>query len=230
MRKTVVIHQPDFIPYLGFFHRLLNSDCFVILDHVQFISKGSGWQNRDKIKTANGEKWLTVSVKKSPLGTPINEILLSETDWKENNLNLIRESYKKAPFFSQIMPYIDDLYSDPSTKMADFNLKSINMLMSLFDVKINTVLASDLNPAGKSNELLVDILKKVEADIYLSGVGARAYLNEDLFKQENIEVIWQDFKHPVYDQIHGEFIPYLSSIDLLFNCGIEKSREILRSC
>ena len=131
---------------------------------------------------------------------------------------------------TEIMPYIDDLYSYECSRLVDFNLKSSEKLMELFDIRIDTVLASDLEPCGKSNDMLVDILKKVGADRYLSGVGARAYFDPTPFVAAGIEVMWQDFQHPVYPQIHGEFIPYLSSIDLLFNCGIEKSRKILRNC
>jgi len=230
MGKTVVIHQPDFMPYLGFFHRLLYCDLFIILDHVQYVSKGSGWHNRDKIKTQNGEKWITISVEKAPLNTSIYEIILSKNDWEKNNLNLIAENYKKAEFFDEIMPYIQELYSFECEMMMDFNLKSIEMLLKLFDIKIETIMASSLNPEGKKNELLIDILKKVSAETYLSGVGAKAYMDEKLFENEGIKVIWQNFKHPVYNQLYGNFIPYLSSIDLLFNCGIEESRKTLRSC
>jgi hypothetical protein len=104
------------------------------------------------------------------------------------------------------------------------------MLMGLLDIEIPQVLASTLNTTGKKNELLVDILQKVGATQYLSGVGARAYFEPELYERAGIEVVWQDFLHPAYPQLHGPFIPYLSSIDMLFNCGIEESRKILRSC
>jgi hypothetical protein len=104
------------------------------------------------------------------------------------------------------------------------------MLLGLFDLDIPKVLASDLQPVGKSNEMLVDILKKVRADRYLSGLGAKAYFEPEPFAAAGIEVVWQDFKQPIYPQLYGEFIPGMSSIDLLFNCGIAKSREVLRSC
>ena len=109
-------------------------------------------------------------------------------------------------------------------------MRSIEMLMNMFDIKIETVFASTLNAAGKKTEKLVDICKKVGGTAYLTGTGSRDYLQEPLFEAEGIKVIWQDFKHPVYSQLYGEFIPYLSAIDVLFNCGIEKSREIIRSC
>ncbi len=229
--KTVVIHQPDFLPYLGFFHRFLNSDLYVILDNVQFLSGSKSWHNRDKIKTLQGAKWLTVNVKKTSQKTNINEIILAtDVDWKIKNVSLIKENYKSSKYFEEIFPYIEKLYNFKCEKLIDFNLKSITALMELFDIKIEMVAGSSLGASGKGNALLVDILKKVHATRYLSGIGAKAYYDSRPFEEAKIEVIWQNFKHPVYPQLHGEFIPYISSIDLLFNCGIEKSREILRSC
>lgn len=231
MSKTVVIHQPDFLSYLGFFHRFLFADLWVILDQVQFVSGTSkSWQNRDKIKTAQGEKWITVPVQKAPHRTPINQILLASTNWREEHLHLLENAYIKAPYYEAILPRVKELYACDCVKLADFNLKSSEMLMNLLDIKIEAVLASDLQPVGKSNELLVDILKKVGAGTYLSGVGARAYFEPAPFEAAGIKVVWQQFNHPTYPQLHGDFIPYLSSLDLLFNCGIENSRTILRNC
>lgn len=230
MNRTVVIHQPDFLPYIGFFHRFLLADLWVVLDNVQFLAGGiKSWHNRDKIKTPQGERWLTVGIKKVPTETMINEVFLANDDWEKKNLNLLRENYRKAPFFGEIFPRVEKLYSHDCVKLVDFNMRSIEMLMEMFDIRIKTVFASTLKAAGKKTERLVDICKKVGATTYLTGVGSKDYLQEPLFEAEGIKVIWQDFKHPVYPQLHGEFMPYLSSIDLLFNCGIEKSREILRS-
>jgi hypothetical protein len=225
--KTVVIHQPDFMPYLGFFHRLLNADLFVILDDVQFLRRG--WHHRDKIKTSQGDSWITLGIQKSPQDTKISDILLSGENWREKHLNLLRQNYNKSQYFTEIHPYIEKLYSTQYEKMMDFNLASIRMLMNLFDIKIDIEYSSQYNIKTKANELLVDILKEVNATHYLSGIGAKDYFKQEPFDDANIEVIWQEFKHPVYPQINGEFIPFLSSIDLLFNCGIERSREILRS-
>ncbi len=228
MSKTVVIHQPDFIPYLGFFHRLLHADLFVVLDNVQFLREG--WHHRDKIKTYNGEKWHTIRTIKAPLETKINQIYLYNDDnWKQNNLNQIKENYKKTKFFDEIFPYLEIIYSKKISKLWEFNMESICILNRLFDIKIEMIVSSKFNLNSKSNQLLVDLLKRAGATHYLSGIGAKDYHDDKPFKEANIKVVWQDFKHPVYPQLHGEFIPYLSSIDLLFNCGIKKSREILRS-
>jgi hypothetical protein len=224
--KVVVIHQPDFMPYLGFFDRLLKADIYVVLDTVQFVKR---WTGRDKIKTENGEQWITVETKKAPVETKINQIyLVEDTKWKKKHLNIICYNYKKAPFYSEIIPYVEKIYQDSSEKLSDFNLRSIRTLMELFDIHIECIMASDINPVGKNNTLNIDIMKKLDCRRYLSGVGAKDYYVAELYEEAGIEVIWQDFEHPIYRQQYGEFIPYLSSIDLLFNCGIEESRKILR--
>jgi hypothetical protein len=229
-QKTVVIHQPDFLPYLGFFHRLLYADLYVVLDNVQFVSGSNSWHKRDKIKTPQGEKWLTVATKKNRREALISEIILFEDDdFRAKHINLIKDSYKKAGFYSEIMPRIEQLYSYNCKKMMDFNMKSIEMLLDLFDISIEYIYASGIEAQGKGNGKIVDILKKTGATRYLSGIGARDYYEPAPYCEAGIEVVFQEFEHPVYPQLHGEFIPYLSSIDLLFNCGTEESRKMLRS-
>jgi len=229
MKKTVVIHQPDFLPYLGFFHRFLSADEFIVLDHVQFVSSSRGWTHRDKIKTPAGERWLSLSVNKAPRGTPINKIELSRSvDWVRDNLNLLKQNYRAAPFFEEVFPLIVAMYDEPPRLMVDFNMRSIELLMDLLDVRLPWVCSSTLQPRGSSNELLVDLLGKVGATHYLSGSGARDYMQPEKFACSGIEVVWQQFTQPVYPQQFGAFVPHLSSLDLLFNCGISASRKILR--
>lgn len=228
-KKTVVIHQPDFAPYLGFFHRFLHADLYIALDHVQFVSSSRSWTNRDKIKTAQGEKWLTVSVKKAPRDTAINRIELStDINWRQDNLRLLEQNYRKAPRYHELMPEIERLYARPFHLLRDFNIASIEMLMDMLDVRIPWVWSSSLDPVGAKNELLVDLLQKVSATHYLAGVGARDYFQPEPFANAGIEVAWQNFLHPVYVQQFGEFMPYLSALDVLFNHGVATSREILR--
>jgi hypothetical protein len=231
-KKVVVIHQPDFVSHLGFFHRFLNANMYIALDHVQFVNGSSrAWTHRDKIKTVQGEKWLTVSVKKAPRETSINRIELStDTEWRQENLRLLEQNYCKAPFYGELMPEIENLYAQPFHLLRDFNMASIEILMDMLDVRIPWVWSSRLDPAGTKNELLVNLLEKVSATHYLSGVGARGYFQPEPFKKAGIEVIWQEFTHPVYTQQYGEFVPYLSVLDVLFNHGITASREILRRC
>jgi hypothetical protein len=229
--KTVVIHQPDFLPHLAFFHRFVHADLYVALDHVQFVNGTSrSWMHRDRVKTPRGAQWLTISVRKAPRDTALDAIELSDMDWRSQNLNLIRENYREAPYFDETFAQVEQLYALRCTRLVEFTTASIEMLLRLFDLRIPRVDSHLLQPVGRRNEMLVDVLSKVGATHYLSGVGAREYFEPAPFAAAGIEVMWQDFTHPVYPQLHGAFVPYLSSIDLLFNCGIERSRAILRGC
>jgi hypothetical protein len=229
--KTVVIHQPDFAPWLGFFHRLLSADLLVLLDTAQFVQGTSrAWTHRDKIKTPKGEAWLSISVARAPLGTAIRDIKLSqEVDWKARNLNLIGQNYRAAAFHDEILPLVEGAYQVETDSLCDFNINFLRMIMSALGLEVAMTRSSELDPQGSSNDMLVDILRKVGATRYLSGVGARAYFRPEPFDSAGIEVVWQDFHHPVYPQQFGPFIPGLSAIDLLFNCGLQGAREVLRS-
>lgn len=230
MSRSVVIHQPDFLPWLGYFHRLLKADLFIALDHVQFVTGTSrSWTHRDMIKTPQGAKWLSLRVQKAPFGTPIRDILLAPgTDWRRDNLNMVRENYRKSPYFDEVFPRLEQLYAQPGEAMADMNLASLDLLEEMLDVKTPRLISSQMSPQGASTPMLVDLLKKAGATRYISGQGARAYLETDLFEKAGIELVWQDFRHPVYPQAHGAFIPMLSSIDALFHCGLDGTRKLLR--
>jgi hypothetical protein len=231
MSRTVVIHQPDFLPWLGFFARFLKADLFIALDHVQFVSGTSrSWTHRDRIKTAAGPRWLSLSVKRAPLGTPINEVLLSpEHAWRRANLDLLRENYQQGPHFQAVFPRIEALYGAEHVRLVEMTLASIDLLCELLDLRVERKLSSELAPVGARNDMLVDLLKKSGATRYLSGQGARAYFEPAPFAAAGIEVVWQEYVHPVYPQPHGGFVPMLSTIDMLFNCGIQRSRELIRS-
>jgi len=231
MKKTVVIHQPDFFPYIGFFQRLLYADLFVILDDVQFLKRG--WQHRDKIKVSYKDKstWITLKIKKAPTDTKINKTTLAmEEKDKHKLLNQILLNYKEAPYYCEIAPIIKKLIMYNETNLAKFNINIIKTLISIFDINIDIIKSSDIKYSGTKNRLNASIAKEVKATNYLSGLGAKEYFEETPFKENNINVLWQKFKHPIYPQLHGDFIPNLSCIDLLFNCGIENSKNIIRKC
>lgn len=228
--KLVVIHQPDFIPYIGFFDRLLKADTYVVLDNVQYVrGNRDHWTNRDKIKTQKGEKWITVSVKKEHREIKISEVTLAEESvWRNRCKNLLRENYFRAEYYNEIMPYVEKLFDYQCERLMDFNLNIISMINKLLGIDIEILLASDIEAQGHKDELLIDIMKKIGQTRYLSGLGAKDYCDEELYKKNGIEIIWQNFQHPVYPQQFGEFVPYLSVIDLLFNCGTEGAKRILK--
>ncbi len=227
--KRVCIHQPDFLPYLGFFHRLLFTDIFIIFDDVQFLRRG--WHHRDKIKTKDGERWLTLSIKKGDYYQKINQVILNEDKdkWTKNHLNLLRVNYCNAPYFNEYFPKIREIYLSDFTKLADINMAFLQFFFELFDLKMKIVFSSELNVDGHSNLKLINLVKAVGSRYYLSGLGAKDYMDKQMFADEGITVEWQEFNHPIYPQLHGEFIPNLSCIDLLFNCG-PNSKDILWSC
>ncbi len=226
--KRVCIHQPDFLPHLGFFHRLLFADVFIILDDVQFLRKGSGWHNRDKIKTSQGAKWLTVSVQKGHLGRSINEVQLSQPaeNWIVRNLSLINENYCKSPYFDKYILKIETIYRSGVTKLIDLNMAFLRFFFDIFGIHVHTFFASAFHVGGQKNQRLINLVKAVGGTHYLTGTGSKAYLDEDLFAAKGVIVEWQQFEHPIYPQLYGEFMPHLSCIDILFNCG-PQSKDIL---
>jgi hypothetical protein len=225
--KIVCIHQPDFAPYLGFFHRLLVTTDFIYLDNVQFIRRG--WQHRDKIKSEVGGIWLTLSLQKGSYYQEIRDVKLSTNkEWIDDSLDLIRQSYWRTPYFEKVYPKIEDIYRAGYTRMIDFNLDFLRYAINMFDIKIRTHLASDFLVSSTSSQRLVDLVLAVGGDSYITGMGSRDYLEESLFEQRGIKVVWQNFTHPVYPQLNGGFLPMLSCLDLFFNCG-EHSAEVLRS-
>lgn len=221
----VTIHQPDFIPYLGFFHRLLTADHLIYLDDVQFIRRG--WQHRDKIKTKNGSSWITLQLVKGEYHQKINEVQLSPDNWVSDHLNLIEAAYKKAPFFKIIYPQVEHIYNSHSSNMIDLNLAFISFAMQFLNINIKTSFSSAYSINSTGTQRLLDLVRKVNGTEYLTGTGSREYLQDSLFVSSGIKLIWQNFSHPKYNQLHGEFIPMLSCLDLFFNCG-ENSANILR--
>jgi hypothetical protein len=225
--RTVVVHQPDFLPYLGFFHRLVYADIYVALDHIQFGQEG--WTHRDKIKTVKGEAWLSLSVRKCPLKTPIKDVELSpNVHWRDDNLNLMSHNYRSASFYRSIWQELQRIYRAPVGRLAPFNLMLLDRLCDWLAIRVERVCSSEIAPAGRRSEMVAQLVKSVGGTHYLSGQGARAYHDQTPFDDCGIEVVWQNFHHPVYPQQFGGFLPNLSAIDALFNCGPDQTARMLR--
>ncbi len=214
----VSIHQPQYLPWLGYFDKIEQSDVFVFLDNVQF--KKNEWQNRNRIKTSDGWQWLSVPVIHS-FTQKISEVEINNTvQWGRKHLNALVTHYSKTLYFKEHVSFFEQAYTQEWTCLADINIHLIQYLakaLGLLDKKF--VIASELKPMEGSTERLIDICKQVGGDVYLSGKDGAEYLETELFKEESIQVIFQDYRHPRYKQLYGEFEPFLSVIDLLFNCG-----------
>jgi hypothetical protein len=212
----VTIHQPEYLPYLGFFDRIKKADAFVVLDNVQY--QKNAFINRNKIKTPQGWQWLTVPIKNREALNNINEMEINnETNWRESHWKALLYNYKKAPYFEKYAGFFEEVYKKDWKLINDLNIYLIRGIMDLFGLKKEIIIASSLGVEGKSDDLLIDICQKLRANTYLAGSGGKEYMDLEKFKKQNIEVIFHEFTHPIYKQQFGEFIPNLSVIDFIFN-------------
>lgn len=218
--KTVAIHQPNFIPWIGYFYKVVKSDAFVILDDVQYTK--NSFINRNRIKTAQGELWATLPVKMSgKFGQSIIEARIhNKTENVTKLLKTIEGSYKKADYFDDYFKQFRDLMENTGDNLLDVNMELLSWLFKILDIRVPVVRSSQMDCADiRSTERLVMICKKLNASAYLSGFGGVKYQEEEVFGQNNIKLLTTDFKHPVYKQLWSDFIPNMSILDLLFNCG-----------
>jgi len=221
-------HQPVYLPWLGLFHKIALSDMFCIFDDVQYLPKD--WNNRNRIKTNSGDLWLTVPV--LTIGhreKPIREIEINRTiDWRKKHWKTIMLAYKKAPYFSRYSDFFEDLYKREWDNLVKLNDYILLYLLDQFKIKVEIRRASDEKFEGEKSALVLNMCKKLGADVYIFGALGKDYAEVDKFEQARIKVNFQEYVHPEYPQLHGKFIPYMSVIDLLFNCG-ESSFDILMS-
>ena len=223
------VHQPQYLPWLGFFDKIDKSDAFVFLDDVQY--KHREFQNRNKIRTKDGWMWLSVPVLYER-GEKAKDVRIDNArDWKKGHLKSLKAWYSNAPFFDKYAPFFESCYKREWDRLCDLNVFMINFLIESFGIKKTIYFESDLKVEGVKTERIVNIGKVLKADTYISGQGGKDYLEEEKFKQSGIELRYQDFMHPIYRQqfLQGNknFLPCLSAVDLLFNEG-QNSLDILR--
>jgi hypothetical protein len=225
--RVVGIHQPEYLPWMGFLNKLANSDVFVLLDNVQY--RRNYFQNRNRIRTSEGWTWLTVPVKKAPLETVISEIQVDGSKpWGESHWKSLKQNYSKSKYFDEYSEFFNETYLSNWRKLADLNSEIIRFFAKAIGTRCEIIRASNLHATGTSTDLLLQICQELDADIYLSGRFGRDYLNEELFREAEIKVVYQDFKHPEYEQVYKPFVPAMAGIDLLFNGGAESIEYIRR--
>jgi hypothetical protein len=223
----VAVHQPQYLPWLGYFDKMDRVDCFVLLDDVQF--KKNEWQNRNRIRTAAGWQWLTVPVRHR-FPQRIAEVLVDgQAPWRRKHLAALVASYGVAPAFPVHRPFFADLYARDWSRLVDVSVTALTYLAGALGITTKLTLASTLAlpDSIRATERLVAICRTLGADAYLSGAGGREYLDVERFEQAGIRVAFQAFRCPTYPQRFGAFEPNLSVVDLLFNCG-PASLAILR--
>lgn len=225
----ITIHQPEFLPYTGFFNRLASADVFIALDDVGY--EKNGFINRNKIKTPIGPAYITVPVISRSPNKKINEVLIDNTqEWQKSLLNKISTNYDRSPFFRDYFPFIEDTFYAKWEKISDLDIYLLKSFIKFLGINTKIEKASLNEISGKRTERLVNICKKFRAKTYLSGLGGKNYMDLDLFKNAGIEVIFQNFSQIDYSQQFSEkgFLPNMSIIDLMFNNG-KNSLDIIKS-
>jgi WbqC-like protein len=230
MSLTAAVHQPNYVPWLGYFHKLAAADVFVYLDAVQF-PRGQSFAARNRIKTPNGVAWLTVpvSVPKGHEGkATYREVELAEPRWRDKHLKTVEMSYAKAPHFDDVF----ELYRtglEAGESLLEVNLALLEGFADYLGIETRRIVLSELLPEfGQKTELIVDACKALGADEYLSGSGGGTeYTDEERLGEEGIALRFDSFEPSEYAQLWGEFEPGLSALDALMNCG-PGARELIR--
>ncbi len=226
----VGIHQPHYFPWMGYFDKMAKSDKFILLDDVQ-LEKGS-YMYRNRILNSQGKIiYLTISGEKHGfLDKQYREILsTNDSEWLEKHINEIYRAYSSSPFFNEIWSSIEDLFATKENTICDYCVRSIIRIKDLLDIPTLIVMQSELpsDDTMRKNDLVINLCKTIGADRYLSGNGARKYTDEQSFQDAGIILRYQSFNPIEYDQMHSqEFVPGLSILDVLFNCGIEKTKQL----
>jgi hypothetical protein len=221
----VAIHQPQYLPWLGYLDKIDRADVFVILDNVQF--KKNEWQNRNRIRTAQGCQWVTVPVLHR-FGQPINEVRINPSeDWATKHVRTIEMHYARAPHREPFLEGLRAIYRRPWERLSDLNVAVLAWLLEAYGITTPLRMASEMKLRDEPTDRLIDICRAVRGTGYLSYAPAAGYMDMPRFEASGIGLEVQDFHHPVYPQCYEPFMPGMAAIDLLFACGGEALR-ILR--
>ena len=222
--KIVAIHQPNFLPWLGFFYKVQQADCFCILDDVQY-SKNS-YINRCKIKTSQGEFWLTIPVS-AKLGTPISEVTIANNNYQNKVFKNLKVNYSRSKHFEDIFEWLEKVWPQTNS-LFDLNYNLFKSILKTAKIDKQIVLSSSIPTQGKNDDRLIEIIQHLDGNVYLSGKGGSNYQDPEKFTLANIELAYTQFFHPVYQQLWGDFTPGLSVLDYLFNYGFENLGNIMQ--
>lgn len=226
----ITIHQPEHLPWLGFFNKLSKAEVFVILDSVPY--RKNYFQNRNKIIGSNGEQYIgipTVNVGHIEGTIASTKIAVDGNHkWKTKYLNTIKMSYGKYPFFEEVYSMVEKAISIETEFLEDINVAIIKSFADCLGFHPEYIRSSDLNAKGAKSDLILDICKVLNASTYIAGPSGRDYLNMQSFMDANIKIVFNDYIHPQYPQKRvKEFVPYLSSLDLFMNCGFDEGCRII---
>ena len=227
----ISVHQPQYLPWLGYFDKIDKSDAFVFLDCVQY--KHREFQNRNKIRVREGWLWLSAPViYKGHSRERIDRILIDNgSDWQRKHWGSLKSAYSAAPFFKEHSAFFEESYSRKWERLSELNIHIIKYILEYLTIDTPLYYESQIGTTREATERIIELCQKLQADTYLSGAGGKEYLEEAKFARAGIKLEYQHFVHPEYRQQFAkqetDFLPYMSIIDLLFNEG-QESRNILR--
>ena len=224
---VISANQPYFCPFPGFFRKVLASDTMVILDEVQF-PRGTMWISRNRFKNNQGTYWMTIPVWKKGLGMQrISQVRICQEDrWAHKHLESIKSAYKNAPYLADHIDFITEMFSGNFEKLIDLNMTIIRYLMKSLRIDTRLLLLSELGVTGKGTNLLIEICNSLGATTFLAQKQAVRFHDPGTFQNSGVKLRFFHHEPPIYPQLWGDFLPNLSTFDLLFNCG-PKSRDIL---
>jgi hypothetical protein len=228
----VAAHQPNFLPWLGFFDKMRKADLFLLVDHVQF--ERQNFQNRTMIKTGDGPRWATVPVRQNSRDERIVDKLIDNSRqgrlrWGRKLLTTLKYAYQAAPHFSAYEPELTEIFESPWESLALLNIRLIEFCREALGIRTPMRRSSELDIKGAKSDMVLDLCRQLKADAYLAGTGgSRGYLDAAAFAQEGVRILWQDFRHPRYAQAPAReaFVEKMSALDLLFNCGPASARVL----
>ena len=221
----VSMHQPNFLPYVGFFEKVARSDLFIIMDHLDFSKGKDNWHHRNRVRVPNPNGWdfLTLPVSEHWNWRPFTEARISEVGQfkKRKHIKSIIQNYSKVPLFNDFFPEFSEIYMKENPQLSEFNTSLIMFFLEKFKIKTPVLKSSELgnNPLLQKDDMIIDTMKRVSGTHFLSGDGAKTYIQPQEYEKNDIVLEFQDFKPHSYDQAFPGFVPYLSAIDLLFNTG-----------
>ncbi|WP_202964482.1 WbqC family protein [Thermosipho melanesiensis] len=216
----VAILQPNYLPWKGVFDMINKVDFFVFLDDVQYTKHD--WRNRNKIKTPNGLRWITVPVKSNSIKQKINEVEVSQrVNWQKKHYNSFIANYSKAKYFKDFEFLLEDFYiTNKWKKLSDLDIYTTIKISEILRINTNFLKSSEFKIKEKDkNRRLIEIIKLLKGKIYITGPSAKNYLNIELFEKNGIEVRFMEYKYPEYQQLYEGFIHEVTVLDVLFNCG-----------
>ena len=229
----VTVHQPHFLPWLGYLHRMAQADLFILLDHVQFERRN--YQNRTMIRFDGESRWLTVPVEQRSQKERIDEKRIDNSLhgtprwWSPGHFQTIRQAYREAPFMAEYAPALRRIFETRWERLVELNAALLELLRDAYGIKTRLVRSSELNVGGAKSQLILNLCRAVGADALLAGLGgSRDYLDREEFARQGVRIEYQQFEHPQYRQCgDAPFIKGLSSLDMLLNCG-PASGELLQ--